>query len=294
MSMGSRFHLDANAVREKLSMSQCIEAMKLGLGDDIEAPHRVKVGSQLFMPGRAGQFTGVKVICIVPGNPAGIVLVFNPDGSLAGSVDGPTLTALRTGSAAGLATRFLARENVHTMAMLGTGFIAFDQVHAVLTVRPSISEIRLYSPDEEKALQLQARVQSIHPSVETVLVASANEAVAQADIVSCATPSRAPLFDPQVLQPGTHINAVGAYTPEMVEIPADVVKKARIFVENIEAAEIEAGDLLQAGCKPHGTVADLLHQRVQGRTNPTEITFYKGVGVASMDVAAGAAALGLV
>jgi alanine dehydrogenase len=289
----SRLHLDADAVRQRLSMQQCIEAMKLGLGDDIEAPHRVKVGSQLFMPGRAGAFTGVKVICIVPGNPAGIVLVFHADGSFAGSLDGPTITALRTGAAAGLGTHLLAPQKVSTLAMLGTGFIAFDQIQAVLTVRPSITRVCLWGMEKDKALHMQNRLQSLHPTLDVVCSASANEAVSQAHIVSCATPSRAPLFDPSCIQPGTHINAVGAYTPEMVEIPKEVVQKARVFVEDLEAARVEAGDLLQAERQPDGTVADLLFNRVQGRVSAEDITFYKGVGVASMDVAAGAAALGL-
>jgi ornithine cyclodeaminase len=93
------------------------------------------------------------------------------------------------------------------------------------------------------------------------------------------------------LRPGTHINAIGAFTPEMVEIPAATVRAARVFVDDIAAAGAEAGDLLQARRRPDGTIGDLLAGRVAGRTTAAEITFFKSVGIASQDVAGGAAAL---
>jgi ornithine cyclodeaminase len=122
-------------------------------------------------------------------------------------------------------------------------------------------------------------------------VADPDEAVGGADVVSTATPSRRPLFSPGVLRPGTHINAVGAFTPEMVEIPGPVVSAARLFVDDLAAAAAEAGDVLQAGRTPDGTVADLLAGRMRGRTTAEQVTMFKSVGIASQDVAAAAAAL---
>jgi ornithine cyclodeaminase len=198
-------------------------------------------------------------------------------------VDGPTLTAIRTAAAAGLATRLLARPDAATLAMLGAGAMASDQVVAVMEVRP-IRDVLVWSRDPEHAAALAERVGG-HA------VPTADEAVAAADVVSTATPSRRPLFSPGSLRPGTHINAVGGFTPEMVEIPAEVVRRARVFVDDLAAAAAEAGDLLQASRPPDGTLGDLLAGRVERRATPTEITFFKSVGIASQDVAAGVAAL---
>lgn len=264
-------------------MSTAITAMESAFGDDIEVPVRNLLGASLFMPGRVGPDTGVKVVSTVPGKPFGIVAVFDGDGACRGLVDGPTLTAIRTAAGAGLATRLLARPDARTMAMLGAGAMAYDQVMAVKEVRP-VLEVLVWSRDRDRAAALAARVDG-RP------VDDPSEAVSLADVVSTATPSRQPLFDPGAVRPGTHLNAVGAYTPAMCEIPPDAVRAARVFVDDLAAAAEEAGDLLQAQRSPDGTIGDLMAGRVAGRTGPGEITFFKSVGIASQDVAAGVAAL---
>lgn len=276
-------YLDAAATRSSLDMSEAIAAMERAFGDDREVPVRVQLGPSLFMPGRVGADTGVKVVSTVPGHPAGIVAVFDDTGACRGLVDGPTLTAIRTAAGAGLATRLLARPDAAVLAMLGAGAMAHDQVVAVMEVRP-IREVLVWSRNRDRAEALAARVGGR-------TVAEADEAVAAADVVTSATPSRRPLFDSAVLRPGTHLNAVGAFTPDMVEIPAAVVLQARVFVDDVAAAAAEAGDLLQAGRPPDGTIADLLAGRVRGRTTSEQVTLFKSVGIASQDVAAAAAAL---
>lgn len=276
-------YLDADATREALSMSAAIDAMAAAFSDDRETPLRSLLGPSLFMPGRVGEVTGVKVVSTVPGKPFGIVAVFDDEGACRGLVDGPTLTAIRTAAGAGLATRYLARPDARTMTMLGAGAMAFDQVMAVREVRP-IDEILVWSRDPANAEALADRVGG-------TAVDDASEAVAEADVVSTATPSREPLFDAAAVRPGTHLNAVGAFTPDMCEIPPDVVRSARVVVDDVEAALAEAGDLLQAGVDPELTVADLIHGRRRGRTDSGELTLFKSVGIASQDVAAGMAAL---
>jgi ornithine cyclodeaminase len=169
------------------------------------------------------------------------------------------------------------------MAMLGAGAMAFDQVMAVKEVRP-IVDVMVWSRDPTHAADLAERVAGTP-------VEDAAEAVAAADVVSTATPSQIPLFDASVVRPGTHINAVGAFTPAMCEIPPEVVRAAMVIVDDLQAAAEEAGDLIQAGKHPDGTVADLMAGRHRGRSGVSEITFFKSVGIASQDVAAGGAAL---
>jgi ornithine cyclodeaminase len=273
--------LDAAATRRALPMSDAIDAMKHAFSGDSETPLRSLVGPSLVMPGRLDDLMAVKVVSIVPGNPAGLVVVFGDDGSPIGIVDGPTVTAIRTGAGSGLATRLLARDSAHTLAMLGSGAMAFDQIEAVKTVR-EITEVLVWSRNPEHARTLAERVGG-------EAVADADEAVRRADIVSCATPAAVPLFSERSVRPGTHVNAVGAFTPEMAELAPDLLERAYVVVDDIEAAASEAGDLIQAGRQPNTTLRDLL-----AGTHPQigeDVTVFKSVGVAAQDVAAAARAL---
>ena len=267
-------------------MDRAIEAMKVGLGDDREVPLRTLLGGSMFMPGRAGAETGIKVVSIVPGNPAGIVAVFDADGSAIGIVDGPTLTSIRTGAAAGLATSLLSRPDAKVMAMLGAGAMAADQVAAVAAVR-GLEEIRVWSRRPERARELAKRLAEV--GLPATPYSKADEAVHGADVISSATPAKTPLFGDDAVGAGTHINAVGAFTPEMCEIPAQTVNRSYPVVDDLEAAAAEAGDLIQAGREPVATIADVLAGR-----HPQigeDVTLFKSVGIASQDIAAGAAAL---
>lgn len=274
-------YLDGPALRIALPMPAAIAAMEDAFGDDREVPERTLLGVSLFMPARVGRHTGIKVVATVPGNPAGVVVVFGENGDPLGLVDGPTLTAIRTGAGAGLATRLLAPPDTTTLAMLGAGAMAYDQVEAVRAVRP-IERIVVWSRDPSHALALAERVGGeVAPDPDAT--------VASADIISAATPARSPLFSPEALQERVHLNAVGAFTPEMIEIPPRVTAGCFVVVDDRAAAALEAGDLLQAGKPPDATIGDLL----AGRADPAGAarTFFKSVGIGSQDVAAAAAAL---
>ena len=233
------------------------------------------------MPGRVGDVMAVKVVSTVPGNPAGMVAVFDGDGSPLGIVDGPTLTAIRTGAGCGLATKLLADEGVATLAMLGSGAMAFDQVEAVREVR-SIERVLVWSRSPEHARRLADRV-------EGEVVADPDVAVSQADVVSCATPATEPLFDSESVREGTHVNAIGAFKPEMVEIPAGVLDRAYVVVDDYEAAAAEAGDLIQADRTANASLFEMM-----SGTHPQigeDVTVFKSVGIAAQDVTAAHRAL---
>lgn len=273
--------LDAGGVRECLPMREAIEAIRVAFDDDREVPPRVTLGVALFMAGRVSGHTGVKVVSTVPGHPAGLVAVFDGDCDPVGIVDGPTLTAIRTGAGAGLATSLLARPDARVLAMLGAGAMAPDQIAAVRTVRP-IERTLVWSRRSERAKRLADRV-------DAEVVDSADEAVAAADVVTTATPSTTPLFGPGAVRPGAHFNAIGAFTPEMAELPPALLHDAWVVVEDRQAAAEEAGDLLQAGRAPDAEMGDLL----RGRAGPPPgaTTVFKSTGIATMDVAAAVAAL---
>jgi ornithine cyclodeaminase len=262
-------------------MSDAIESMRHAFAEDVEMPLRTQLGSSLFMPGRVGDVSGVKVVSVVPGNPVGIVAIFDGNGNALGLVDGPTLTAIRTGAVVGLATSLLASKSAARLAMLGAGAMAFDQIEAIRCVR-ELEDITVWSRNTAHAATVAQRVGGR-------VVDDPDAAVANADIVSCATPATTPLFHPDSVGPGMHINAVGAFRPDMVEVPSDTVNRAFVVVDDYEAAATEAGDLIQADREPNASLPQLLmgnHPAVG-----EDVTFFKSVGVSSQDVAAGYRAL---
>lgn len=274
-------YLNAADTRAALPMTEAIRAMEDAFSGVSETPLRSLVGGSLIMPGRLDDVVAVKVVSVVPGNPAGLVAVFGPDGSPVGIVDGPTLTAIRTGAVCGLATRLLASKTASTLAMLGAGAMASDLIEAIRTVRP-IDRILVWSRTLERARDLAKRIRG-------EAVADPNVAVSAADVVSCATPSRQPLFDGSAVRPGTHVNAVGAFTPEMAELPSSLLHDAFVVVDDRDAAAAEAGDLIQAGRLPDATLREILDGL---KPDPArDRTVFKSVGVAEQDVAAASAAL---
>ncbi len=273
-------YLGAAETRTALPMSDAIDSMETAFTAESEAPLRSQVGSSLIMPGRVGPTVAVKMVSTVPGNPVGIVVVLDAEGRPAGLVDGPTLTAIRTGAVSGLATRVMADEGSSTLAMIGAGAMASDQIEAVRSVRP-IERLLVWSRTEARARDLAERAGG-EP------VKRAGEAVRQADVVCCATPSRQPVFSDSDVLGTTHFNAVGSFTPQMAELPPDLVRRAFVVVDDAEAAAAEAGDLIQSGRVPDCTLSDVLSGWLvpKGTT-----TVFKSVGIAQQDVAAAQRAL---
>jgi len=235
----------------------------------------------LVLLGRLDSYVSIKIVSTGPGDETGIVAVFDAKGNAIGLVDGPAVSAIRTGAAPGLATDLLADSDSTTLVMFGAGLMAPEQIAAVRSVRP-IERVLVWSRTFERARLLAEMV-------DGEVVTDPAQAVAEADVVSTATRSTVPLFSAEALRPGAHINAVGAFTPEMVEIPAGVVRQAFVVVDDLEAAASEAGDLLQVGRRPATDLAGLLAKRVEPVDEP--FTLFKSVGIAAQDAAAAIRAL---
>lgn len=264
------------------------------------APHQAEV---LFMPAYVQTDAGaealaVKIVSLFPENPAAglplihaTVLVIDPTtGQMQAVLEGSALTAIRTGAGAGAATDLLARPESSTAAILGAGVQARTQLEAVCAVRP-IETAFIYSPTPAHTRQFIAEMAEKVPA-DLVAAPSAKEAVAQADIVCAATTSAVPVFPDAAIRPGTHINGVGSYTPDMIEIDPHLLARARITVDSRSAALAEAGELIHAlrqGLIQPEQIAEIgeifLHRRA-GRTHPEEITYFKSVGVAVQDALA--------
>ncbi|SRR6266516_3495168 len=244
---------------------------------------------------------GLKIITVMPHNSsrqlplsyASVLLLDSTNGRTLAILDGAWLTTVRTGAVSGLATDLLAHRNASILALFGAGAQAPAQVLAIHIVRP-LQEVRVVNRNEE-------HYQSLVTTLQTLLGAacppihrarSASDALTGASLVACATTSTAPLFQWHDIVPGTHINAIGAFTPAMCEVDAETVAHARIVVDQREAALAEAGDLLQplargqiAGPETWIELGELVAGTKPGRQNEAEVTLFKSVGIGVQDVA---------
>jgi len=308
--------LSREDVRRALPMHEAIEAMKRAFAQlsqgQAQVPLRVALpveehnGVTLFMPGylAADDQMAVKIVSVFNDNPAKgmplihalVVVVDAMTGRPAAVMDGTYLTALRTGAASGAATDLLAREDAHVAAVFGAGAQGRTQLEAVRAVRP-IRMAWVYDVDQERAAAYAEKM-SRRLNLPVRVAGSPSEAVREADVICTATTSSTPVFDDADVRPGTHINAIGAYTPQMQEIPVETVVRAKVVIDHREASLAEAGDLiipLQQGLitKDHiwAELGEIVVRLKPGRTDPEEITLFKSVGVAVQDVAAAAAVL---
>jgi ornithine cyclodeaminase len=205
-------------------------------------------------------------------------------------MDATRLTARRTAAASALASQFLSRRDASRLLMVGAGALAPQLVRAHASVRP-IRKVAIWNRSPDRA---QALAADLAPTGLEVSVASDLEAAARAaDIISTATLSAAPLIRGDWLKPGTHVDSVGAYKPDMRETDDALVRRARIWVDTRLGAFNEAGDILlplAAGVIGKeavlGDLFDLVRGTVPGRGSDDEITFFKSVGAAIEDLAA--------
>ncbi|HET7108546.1 MAG TPA: ornithine cyclodeaminase family protein [Candidatus Acidoferrum sp.] len=211
-------------------------------------------------------------------------------GALLAMIEADFLGQQRTGAASGVATKYLARANARTAAILGTGGQAKTQLGAVAAAR-KLESVRVYGRDPERRTKFCTEMSerlgiAVHPA------ASAAEAVRGADIVNTATTSAKPVLDGQDIAEGAHINAIGANHAHKRELDDTAVSRASvIFVDSIEQSKQEAGDLIipfQQQPKKWDNVGELdqlVAGKVPGRVNEKQITLFKSNGIAAWDLA---------
>ncbi len=302
--------LSAADVQSAIDMPTAIETMRSAFralsAGEATVPVRLSLetpdGVTLFMPAHmhASGATGAKIVSVNVDNPSrglpaihAVVLVLDAEsGRTRALLDGTWLTALRTGAAGGLAADVLARPEASVVALFGAGVQARTQLESVRCVR-RVSEVRVVDPNHAAAQRLVEELDGVEARV-----AEASEALRGADIVVTATTSRTPVFAGALVEPGSHVTGVGSYTPEMREVDGDLLRRARVFVDQREAALAEAGDLIgpiREGLVDEGVVAAELGEVVAGvrpgRESAEQITFFKSVGNAVQDVSVAAAVL---
>lgn len=298
--------LDPNQTRQALPWDALIAALgsmfKTGCVMPVRHHHSVAVPGEadatlLLMPAwQPGAYVGVKLVSVFPDNhirslPAihgSYLLSSGRTGELLAVIDGGELTARRTAAASALAASHLARKDASSLLVVGTGRLSVNLIEAHSRVRP-ITEVVIWGRDRAKAEQAVSEARALGYAAD---VAEDLEAAArQADIISCATLSRAPLIRGAWLKPGSHLDLIGAFNKDMRESDDEAVRRARVFVDTRAGAFAEAGDLLQpmaAGViDADHVVADLseLVGGTEGRRRAEDITLFKSVGAALEDLA---------
>jgi alanine dehydrogenase len=281
--------LDEEAVRELLRMEDLIPAMERALADlsggRVVQPVRTMVpvaehqGFLGLMPAYAGAL-GVKLVAFYPNNRGipthhAVIQLFKPEtGEPLVLMDGRLITEERTAAVSAVATKHLARPNASVLALIGSGVQARSHLKALRLVR-GFHEVRVWSPRHAGDFAREFGVRA---------AASAEEAVAGADVIVTATTSKTPVLRGEWLSPGAHINAVGAPRPDWRELDDAVLRRARLYVDSREAAEKESGDVRAAG-QVVAELGEVAAGTKAGRRSADEVTVFKSLGLAVEDVA---------
>ncbi len=301
----------ADDVDAGLDFPSLIDELAEAMRGGFVAPHRhhhaiERAGepqaSHLLMPAwtdsasRVGLYLGAKIVNVFPGNSArglpavsGLyVLQSGRTGETLAAIDGTRLTLWRTAAASALAARHLARPDAERLLVVGAGALAPFLARAHASVLP-LTSMTVWNRSSEGGRRLAASLAA------TGLPAEASEdlqgAVAEADVISCATLSTAPLIEGRWLKPGQHLDLVGAFSMAMREADDEALRRTRIFVDT-DAACAEGGDVaigLASGIITRAEIAaDLpaLCRGAEGRRTADEITLFKSVGAAIEDLAA--------
>lgn len=320
--------LNLDTVKQQLTMPMAIEAIEDLLKVQHENPSWVKTperlviptyqdseshqtGSHLSMPSvvfdGAEEYAVVKLVTICPDNPARnkpttvatIAVSDTATGETLAFMDGIYVTQVRTAALSGVATKYMANPDSKTVAVVGTGGMAYEQLNAVLTVCPNITEVTLWNRTTDKAHDFKEVFERDYSQWDVTLTVcdTIEEAVKDADIINLATRATEGLFEVDQIKANAHVNAVGAYQPNMKEVSDSVIESsAYVVIDDLEGGKHEAGDLIQAddnsGCdwqwdQLSGQLMDLVSGdlKVETADSSKGITLFKSVGAASFDAA---------
>jgi ornithine cyclodeaminase/alanine dehydrogenase len=303
--------LSKDDVASVLTMEDCLAAVENAFGELARGAAVMPQRSVIKVEGQGGLFLGMpafiggdlnalglKVVTVYPDNPSkhdlpttlGTLMLCDPaTGKAVAIMDAGYLTAVRTGAASGVATKYLAREDAKTCVVFGAGVQAKKQLEAMKIVRPPektyVIDIAAQSRDRFAAEMSEAL------DLEVVPTEDVEAAVREADIIVTASSSHTPLFDGNWLKPGTHVNNIGSHSPGARELDTTTVKRSKFVADLKEANLAEAGDILipieeGAVTEDHiyASLGEIVIGAKPGRENAQEITVFKSCGLAIQDV----------
>ncbi|MCX2863895.1 ornithine cyclodeaminase family protein [Paucibacter sp. PLA-PC-4] len=300
---------DADATRRPLAFPPLMAALERLFISGCEVPprHVHSIGgaqgqdllTTLIMPAwLPGRYLGIKTVNIAPGNTAlGLPGLFSSyllfdatTGQPLASMAGDEITSRRTAAASALAASRLALPDARSLLVLGAGRVAALLPEAYRAALPTIERVRVWTRRPEAAAALAGQL-GADTDVDIEAVTDLARAVAEADIVSCATLATEPLIRGEWLRPGSHLDLIGSFTPAMREADDACFAGASLWVDTDEALR-KSGDLLRPLASGvispdhvRGDLAALCRLR-SGRTSASERTVFKSVGSALEDLAA--------
>ena len=262
----------------------------------INMPIKDQNALHLSMPAyiQGGKYIMVKLVNVHFDNPKnnlplinGLILMMDAGkGVPIALIDGKSVTALRTGASSGLATELLSKNDSNFAVVFGTGVQAYTQIEAIKTVR-NLESIKVIGRNIDKAQKFCNQFDS---SVEI----GTNDSLADADIVCTATTSENPLFNFNNVKPGVHINAVGAHQSQSRELPSELIKNGKVYIDQLSPSKHEVGDILipimeglYSWDKIEGELGELIDGKIEGRKNESEITIFNSICNAMQDLVIG-------
>jgi ornithine cyclodeaminase len=284
-----------------------IEALAKGLGEPIECPPRSHfnpnhdASAVLIMPAwRPHQIMGTKIVSIWPENnsrgqsavSAIYVVTSCKDGTPLAVIDGTELTLRRTAAAAALAARTLARPNSQRLLVLGTGALSAHLAMAHHSVF-NLSEVTVWGRSLDKACRVVASLAQV--GIAAHATSDLQLALANADIVAAATTASTPFIPSAWVRTGTHLGLIGAFTANMAEAEPELLPRGRLFADNRAAVLEKGGEVVQALRAGLISEKDVLAELselvaspalVSGRRADSDITVFKSVGFAALDLIA--------
>jgi len=293
-------------VKKTVSMSDAISAMReafITLSNKMAiVPNRINLpikdqnALHLSMPAyiKGGKYIMVKLVNVHYDNPKnnlplinGLILMMDAKhGKPIALIDGKSVTALRTGASSGLATELLSKKDSNLAVVFGTGVQAYTQIEAIRSVR-DLEKVKVIGRDIDKA---QKFCNQFDQSVEI----GTKDCLIDADIICTATTSKTPLFEFGDLNPGVHINAVGAHQSASRELPSELIQNGKVFIDQLSPSKHEAGDILipieegkYTWDKIEGELGELIDCKIEGRKNESEITIFNSIGNAIQDLVIG-------
>lgn len=303
--------LDEKAVDELLSYGALVDHFEtchqdpMPLLDDLLLECENDNGTQNAFLNRAAwdnnKWLGIKCVTVFPDNitqdqplpsiQAVFILFDGVTGTPNAIIDGASLTRWKTACDSALGSHLLSREGAETLSMLGAGNMAEPLIRAHVSVRPGIRTVRIWNRSVDKAHALAVGLQG--ESFECVVAENLEDAVAGADIVVAATMASAPIIQGEWLQPGMHLDLVGAFTPTMREADDEAMRRGEIFVDCRGTTIDEIGELilpLQSGAISRKDIRadlfDLCAGTHPGRSDAAAITIFKNGGGGHLDLMA--------
>lgn len=303
-----RFY-SAEHVAELLPYRELVDALRDAFKHAATVPLRTMHTMELspaepamlaLMPAWNQSSLAIKLATVFPGNErhdlptvqATIVLFNGVNGEPLAVVEGTEVTRRRTAAASALAATFLASSEAQRLLIVGTGSLAPHLAMAHSAVR-QIRQVEIWGRAAVKARAVADALRNTGCTMFVRAVEDLEQAVRQADVISCATSAGTPLVSGHWLKPGAFLDLVGAYTPNTRECDDEAVRRARIYVDTLSGALSEAGDILipigNGTIQKSDVVGDLqglCRGDIGGRRTKQEITLFKSVGTALEDLAA--------